>query len=93
MRQTRKIGWTNTGLAVNGAEIFEIYIIGAKFGNRQTNRQTDKFFDTIYGGMFFFLSVKFATFLLASLAGVLKRIQIQKKESKKIRRKINRRKY
>ena len=40
-------------------------IIGVEFGNRQT----DKFFDTIYGGMGIFLSVKFATSLLASLAG------------------------
>ena len=40
-------------------------IIGVEFGNRQT----DKFFDTIYGVCGFFLSVKFATSLLASLAG------------------------
>ena len=32
-------------------------------------RQTDKFFDTIYGVCGFFLQVKFATSLLASLAG------------------------
>ena len=31
-------------------------------------RQTDKFFDTIYGGGFF-LQVKFATSLIALLAG------------------------
>ena len=31
-------------------------------------KQTDKFFDTIYGVFRFFLSVKFATSLLASLA-------------------------
>ena len=40
-------------------------IIGVEFGNRQT----DKFLDTMYGGMWLFLSVKFATTLLASLAG------------------------
>ena len=44
-------------------------IIWVEFGNRETDRQTDKFFDTIYGGMLIFLSVKFATSLLASLAG------------------------
>ena len=32
------------------------------------NRQTDKFFDTKYGGMWIF-SVKYATFLLTSLTG------------------------
>ena len=42
-------------------------IIGFKV-YRQTDRQTEKFFDTIYGGMHIFLSVKFPTFLLASLA-------------------------
>ena len=26
-------------------------IIGFEFGNRQTDRQTDKFFDSIYRGM------------------------------------------
>ena len=41
-------------------------IIGVEFGNRQT----DKFFDTIYGGYVdYFFSFKFATSLLASLAG------------------------
>ena len=35
----------------------------------QSLPQTDKFFDTIYRGMWIFLSVKFATSLLASLAG------------------------
>ena len=44
-------------------------IIGVKFCNRRMDRQTDKFFDTIYGGVWFFLSVKFANSLLASLAG------------------------
>ena len=32
-------------------------------------KETDKFFDTIYGGMQIFFSIKFATSLLASLAG------------------------
>ena len=35
----------------------------------ETDRQTDKFFDTIYGECRFFLSAKFVTSLLASLAG------------------------
>ena len=35
----------------------------------ETDRQTDKCFDTIYGGMWIFLLVKFAGSLLASLAG------------------------
>ena len=35
----------------------------------QTDRQTEKFFDTIYGVCRFFLSFKFASSLLASLAG------------------------
>ena len=30
-------------------------IIWVEFGNRQTNRQKNKFFDTIYGGMWIFL--------------------------------------
>ena len=34
-----------------------------------TDSQTDKFFDTINGVCGFFLSVKFTTSLLASLAG------------------------
>ena len=38
-------------------------IIGVKV----YHRWTDKFFDTIYGGMRVFLSAKFATSLLASL--------------------------
>ena len=29
-------------------------IIGVKVCNRQTDRQTDKFFDTIYGGIWIF---------------------------------------
>ena len=33
------------------------------------HRQTDKFFDNIYGGIWFFLSVTFATSLLALLTG------------------------
>ena len=40
-------------------------IIGVKVDHRQT----DKFFDNIYGGMWIFLLVKFTTSLLASLAG------------------------
>ena len=45
-------------------------IIRIKFvRDGQTDRQTDKFFDTIHGVCGFFLSVKFATSLLASLAG------------------------
>ena len=41
-----------------------------RFTDRQTDGQTDKFSDTIYrGGSRFFLSVKFATSLLALLAG------------------------
>ena len=43
--------------------------IGVKFGNRRTDRQPDKFFDTFYWGMWIFLSVKFASSLLALLAG------------------------
>ena len=42
-------------------------IIGVKV----CNRQTDKFFDTILRSMWIFLSVKFATSLIASLAGGL----------------------
>ena len=45
-------------------------IIGVKVDHRQTG----KFFDTIYGGMWIFLSVKFATSLLASLAGGLENL-------------------
>ena len=37
----------------------------------QTDRQTDKFFYTIYRVVQIFLSVKFVTSLLASLAGGL----------------------
>ena len=44
-------------------------IIGVKVDHRQTDRQTDKFWDTIYGVCGFFLSAKFATSLLAWLAG------------------------
>ena len=44
-------------------------IIGVKVCNRQTERQTDKFFDTNKGVCGLFLSVKFATALLASLTG------------------------
>ena len=36
-----------------------------------TDRQTDKFFNTIYEGMWIFISGKFATAVLASLAGGL----------------------
>ena len=37
--------------------------------DRQTDRQTDKFFDTINMDVWIFLSVKFATSLLALLTG------------------------
>ena len=37
--------------------------------DRQTDRQTVKLFDTLHRGMQFFISVKFATSLLALLAG------------------------
>ena len=40
-----------------------------KFGVEFGKRQMDKFFDTIYGCIAIFLSVKFATSLLVSLAG------------------------
>ena len=44
-------------------------IFGVKVCDRWTDRQTDQFFDNINGGMWIFISVKFATYLLASLAG------------------------
>ena len=40
--------------------------------NFVTDRQTDRFFDTIYVCVWIFLQVKFATSLLASLAGINK---------------------
>ena len=50
-------------------------IIQVEICNRQTDRQTDSL--TLYtGGRGFFLSVKFATSLLASLAGDKFRFQI-----------------
>ena len=47
------------------------YSLRSQGDNKQTDRerQTDKFFDSIYGGMAIFLSVKFATSILALLAG------------------------
>ena len=44
-------------------------IIEVKICYRQRDGQADKSFDTIYGGVRIFLQVKFATSLLASLAG------------------------
>ena len=60
INQSIKIFWMVCWFFVDVARA----IIGVEFSNRQTN----KFFDTIYRGMWIFLSVKFAISLLALLA-------------------------
>ena len=50
-------------------EVSKMSVLNQKWVKNVTDRQIDKFFVTIYGECGFFLQVKFATSLLALLAG------------------------